>query len=254
MNGPRETMRVSTADNVALAWDVAGLGSRLVAQVLDGLIVGAVDLVAAIVVLGAAQGGGDQASLAAVLAVVGVLTFVSVGYFVAFEAASAGRTPGKAAMGLRVITVQGGIPTMAQFLIRNVARLVDTLAGVGIVVMFINRQSRRVGDLLAGTLVVHARPAVTLAAAVAPPPILLRALDAGPALDNLGRLGQHELTTLRTFLSRSGVDPAVRARLAADIAQRLVVRLDLPPGAPERLWPPELLIERVYLQLEERGR
>jgi hypothetical protein len=54
------------------------------------------------------------------------------------------------------------------------------------------------------------------------------------------------------FLSRPGLSPKLRADLAGDIAKRLFDRLGLPPGAPERLWPPELFIERIYLQLEQR--
>ena len=254
MSTPREVLRVSTADNVAVGWDVAGLGSRCAAQIVDWLIVGVIDTIAAAVVLAAAMGGDPQASTVALLATAGVVIAVTIGYFLVCEIATGGRTPGKSVMSLRVISLQGTTPTVAQLVVRNIARLVDLLLGVGVVVMFVSRSSRRVGDLLAGTLVVHTRAAVSFATAVAPPPVMLRSPDSGPEVDNLGRLGDHELSALRTFLSRRGLDPAVRGRLAADIAQRMLVRLDLPPTAPERQWPPELFLERLYLQLQERAR
>jgi hypothetical protein len=100
--------------------------------------------------------------------------------------------------------------------------------------------------------VVRDRAMVTLAAAVAPPPIILRTPDAGPPIDGLDRIGGFERDALRVFLSRPGLTPKLRADLAADIAKRLLDRLDLPPGAPERLWPAELFIERIYLQLDQR--
>ncbi len=120
--------------------------------------------------------------------------------------------------------------------------------------MFFQPQTRRLGDLGAGTIVVRDRAMVSLAAAVAPPPVILRTPDAGPAIDGLDRIGGVERDALRVFLSRPGLTPKLRADLAADIATRLLDRLGLPPGAPERLWPPELFIERVYLQLDQRHR
>ena len=62
------------------------------------------------------------------------------------------------------------------------------------------------------------------------------------------------MNTLRVLLSRPGLTPQLRAKLAGDLAARLYERLQLPPQAPERMWPPELLIERLYLQLDMRGR
>jgi hypothetical protein len=84
------------------------------------------------------------------------------------------------------------------------------------------------------------------------PPPMLRTPDAGPAIDGVDRLGTAEWSALRTFLARQGMHPEQRARLAAVIAERLCERLELGPGAPERLWPPELLLERLYLQLLPR--
>jgi hypothetical protein len=82
--------------------------------------------------------------------------------------------------------------------------------------------------------------------------VLLRSLDAGPSIDGLGNLGEREFGALRTFLSRPGLPPGQRSMLAARIGERLLERMDLPPGAPERMWPPELLLERLYLQLAPR--
>jgi hypothetical protein len=139
-------------------------------------------------------------------------------------------------------------------LLRNVARIIDVVIGLGVVVMFWNRQSRRVGDLLAGTIVVRVQPAVSFAAAVSPPPVMLRTPDAGPVIDGVDRLGDRELSAIRTFLTRPGIEPPLRARLALDMTTRLLDRMQLPAAAPERQWPPELFLERLYLQLQGRAR
>jgi uncharacterized RDD family membrane protein YckC len=249
-----DVLRVSTSDNVGIGYDIAGLGSRFIAQLVDSLIVGIIAFVAVAAVTGAAGGSDPQNGGLAALAAAGVALFVYVGYFTVCEVASGGRTPGKSAGQLRVLDLSGAAPTAAQLLLRNVARVVDVVLGVGVVVMFWNRQSRRLGDLLAGTVVVRVRPAVSFAAAVAPPPVLLRTPDAGPVIDGVDRLGDRELSAIRTFLTRPGLEPPLRARLALDMTTRLLDRMQLPAAAPERQWPPELFLERLYLQLQGRAR
>jgi uncharacterized RDD family membrane protein YckC len=249
-----DVLRVSTSDNVGIGYDIAGLGSRFIAQLLDSLIVGVIALLADIAVVGAVGGTDPQTGVLAALAAAGVTLFIYVGYFTICEVATGGRTPGKSAGQLRVLDISGAAPTAGQLLLRNVARIIDVGIGVGVVVMFWNSQSRRIGDLLAGTIVVRVRPAVTFAAAVSPPPVLLRTPDAGPVIDGVDRLGDRELSAIRTFLTRPGIEPPLRARLALDMTTRLLDRMQLPAAAPERQWPPELFLERLYLQLQGRAR
>lgn len=248
-----DVLRVTTSDNVGIAYDIAGLGSRFIAQLVDSLIVGVVASVAAVGVLGAFNPSDVHRAALAVTAAAGVALLVYVAYFAACEIVTGGRTPGKSAGQLRVLDISGGTPTSGQLLLRNLARLVDVLLGVDVVVMFLNPQSRRIGDLLAGTVVVRVRPTARRGAAIAPPPLMLRTPDAGPAIDGVERLGTRELTAIRTFLTRPGLDPPLRARLALDMTTRLLDRLQLPPAAPERQWPPELFLERLYMQLQARS-
>ena len=251
--GPHDVLRVSTSDNVGIGYVIAGLGSRFIAQLLDSLIVGAIAFVVNIGVLGAVSQSDTQDSVLAALAAAGITLVVYIGYFTLCEVSTGGRTPGKSAGQLRVLDISGAAPTSGQLLLRNVARIVDVVLGLGVVVMFWNRQSRRIGDLLAGTVVVRVRPALSFSSVVAPPPVLLRTPDAGPAIDGVDRLGDRELTAIRTFLTRPGLEPPLRARLALDMTTRLLDRMQVPPAAPERLWPPELFLERLYLQLQARA-
>ncbi len=254
-SGQFDTISVRTSDNVTLGYTIAGLGSRLVAQILDNLLAIPLTLIA-ILLYGAvasafvtsAEGAGFANAGAGFFA-----AFTYFGYFFVAEALTGGKTPGKSAMGLRVIRVDGSAADFGALAVRNVIRVVDVVVVlIGIVVMFFQPQTRRLGDLGAGTIVVRDRAMVTLATAVAHPPIILRTPDAGPQIDGLERIGTFELDALRVFLSRQGLSQKLRADLAADIARRLFDRLGLPPGAPERFWPPELFIERVYLQLDQR--
>lgn len=248
----QDVLRVSTSDNVGIGYDVAGLGSRIIAQLLDTLIVGAIMFAVSVGVFAAIGPADAQSSVAVALAVGGVNLFVYIGYFTVCEMATGGRTIGKSAGQLRVLDLSGAAPTAAQLFIRNVARLVDMIGGVGALLMFFSRHSRRVGDFVAGTVVVRVRPTTSFARAVVPVPVLLRTPDAGPVIEGVDRLGDREMTAIRTFLTRPGLEQPLRTRLAGELTNRLLDRMQMPPSAPERQWPPELFLERLYLQLQGR--
>ncbi len=248
-----DIQKVRTADNVQIGYTVAGIPSRLLAFLVDMLLNLAVLAVAGIAASAIYSALGSSGGIAEALALTLFSLMFLVGHFLYFailEATSAGRTPGKRAMGLRVVRVDGSAPGLSEALVRNIARIADYFLAFGLFVAFFNQRSRRIGDLLAGTMVVRERTAVTQAQVLAP--VLLRTPDAGPGIDHLDRLGQHEYGVIRTFLSRPGLPPDQRARLALQIAQRLFERMELPAEAPERMWPPELFLERLYLQLGTR--
>ncbi len=81
------------------------------------------------------------------------------GYPVLFEVLSDGQTPGKRALGLRVVHANGTPVGWLASIVRNLMRTVDLLPfgyGFGVVAGLIDPQNRRLGDMVAGTLVVHA--------------------------------------------------------------------------------------------------
>jgi uncharacterized RDD family membrane protein YckC len=242
---------IRTADNVGIAYDAAGLGSRSLAFALDTMVQGVLLVAVVLVVAGLAgvAGPGVPDSLAIALLVL-LPILIAIGYFTVAETVTAGRTPGKHALGLRVIRLDGSAPGLHEALVRNIMRIFDVFIGVGVVAMFVDSRSRRLGDLAAGTMVVRERrAAAAIPVPLLLPPPMLRTPDAGPAIDGLDRLGTAEWSALRAFLARQGMTADQRARLAATIAERLRAHLGLDPGAPERQWPAELFLERLYLQL-----
>ncbi len=250
-----DLLKVRTSDNVQIGYVSAGIPSRFIAFLLDLLINGAVLAVAGIAaaaLYGAMGSNGGVAEAVALTVFSLVLVLGHFLYFAILEATSAGRTPGKRALGLRVVRVDGSAPGLGESLVRNIARIVDYTLAIGLFVAFFQPQSRRVGDLLAGTVVIRERTATTTHMPAVMSPVLLRAPDAGPPIDGLDRLGAHEHGVIRTFLSRPGLPPEQRARIAHDMSVKLFDRMQLAPTAPERMWPPELFIERLYLQLSAR--
>src|SRR5713226_7616812 len=172
---------VSTPERVSFDYQVAGLGTRGIAQILDLLIV--TGLLIAVFFLASGAAAYTQSSTLAVL-IEGFGSFVVVfGYFWISEALFSGQTLGKRAFRLRVVGDRGEPMTWVQAGIRNVIRIVDFLPygyGVGVIVLFANGRGKRLGDLAAGTIVVKdsdsvglwqlARPAFRMPPPPPPPP------------------------------------------------------------------------------------
>ncbi|MGQ3054181.1 MAG: RDD family protein [Roseateles sp.] len=133
----------------------AGLVARTMAFLLDLLIRLVIDL-GLLMALGAWGGLGVGLTLLGMFCVEWL-------YPIVFELSRWGATPGKRAVGLRVVMDTGLPVTPAASFTRNLLRVADFLPlayGFGIVTMLMNRDCKRLGDLAAGTLVVHAEPVV----------------------------------------------------------------------------------------------
>jgi uncharacterized RDD family membrane protein YckC len=172
---------VSTPERVSFDYQVAGLGTRGIAQILDLLIVTGL-LIAVFFFASGVAAYTQSGTLAILIELFG--TFVVVfGYFWISEALFSGQTLGKRAFRLRVVGDRGEPMTWMQAGIRNVIRIVDFLPygyGVGVIVLFANGRGKRLGDLAAGTIVVKdsdsvglwqlARPAFRMPPPPPPPP------------------------------------------------------------------------------------
>jgi len=154
---------IATPERVAFQYEIAGIGSRFLAQMVDMVIVFTIGLVITV----AATALGALLNSAQVALLVGlILGFILLaGYFLISEAALSGQTLGKRTVRLRVVGDQGQPITLGQAIIRNLVRIVDFLPllyGIGIVTLFISGRGKRLGDFAAGTLVVRDRQRVSL--------------------------------------------------------------------------------------------
>jgi len=163
-----------------------------------------------------------------------ISTAVLLGYPVAFETLWRGRTPGKAALGLRVVTKEGAPVRFRHAAVRGFVGLVDfyvTTGAAAVIAVLITRDNQRLGDLAAGTLVLRERSGAGRARAVrfgVPPGYEGYAAT----LDTAG-LRAEDYAAVRSFLMRAGTLPAhVRADLGAQVADAVAARLHHrpPPG------------------------
>jgi uncharacterized RDD family membrane protein YckC len=154
---------ISTPERVAFQYEIAGIGSRFLAQIIDSLVIAVVLI--AITILAGALGGIFQSGELALLVEV-ILGFILLaGYFLVSEAAWNGQTLGKRSARLRVVGDHGEPLTLGQATIRNLVRIVDFLPffyAIGMLTLFINGRGKRLGDFAAGTLVVRDKQRISL--------------------------------------------------------------------------------------------
>ncbi|MGE5591794.1 MAG: RDD family protein [Bacillota bacterium] len=261
-----EQVSVITPESVGFSLEVAGLGSRFLALLLDSLFKGVVvAIIVALTVLSAPGMGGGV--LTGVFMAVGLVLagLVAALYHAVLEAAWSGRTPGKRIMGLRVVKDSGVPIGFLDALIRNLLRIVDYLPSfylVGVITIFATPRHKRIGDLAAGTVVIKERSLKDVAAPAAPTradlglapvvpapgpigteaavPELGAPVTAAPVAALLPPLTYDEEELLRDFLRRrGGLAPEPRAQLAARLAALLRGKgagpadLGLAPDAPD---------------------
>jgi uncharacterized RDD family membrane protein YckC len=225
---------IETPEAVRFGYDIAGIGSRFLAALVDTLLIvllQALVLGLTIAALAARSGDLPGGSLRAwIVAGLGLLAFGLLwGYYLFFEMIWNGQSPGKRWVGLRVIKDSGAPISFVDSAIRNLVRLIDFLPayyGIGVVVMFLNDQARRLGDLAAGTLVIRERKGVALDSLVARSQPAASALPAEP-IPGLESLAASDYDLIERFMQRR-VGLVNRDRLARKLAASIGARMGLP--------------------------
>lgn len=238
---------IVTPQGVVLDLETAGIGHRGLARFIDIAVLVAVGSI--IGVVGSFMGG--TAGLVFQLIAFFLLIF---GYPVVAETFFRGRTIGKAAVGIRVVTLEAGPIGFREAIIRSLFQLLDLLVSFGAVALLcgmLTPRSQRVGDLAAGTFVIRDPKSLPHVPAVPfTPPMGTEELVA--SLD-VSKLRPDQERLIRSFLLRVGeLSHASRIDLGIRLADSTAQAL----GRPDRLGlPPEPFLVAVMAarQLREGG-
>ena len=240
-------MGIVTPEAVVLEFDTAGVASRAVARVVD-LMIASVVASTIFPVLVQVLGGDENGVILASL-VLGFL--VLLGYPCACETLW-GLTPGKAMLGLRVVTEEGGPIRFRHAAIRAALGLLDIylvpVGVVGVLSMLAGRNDQRLGDRLAGTLVVRSASLTMQSRAVGFPP--LPGYEGYVASLDVGTISAERYEVLRSFLTRvHQLTPAARQHLAARLAGPTAAAMGhVPPAAMH----PEVFLASVAAAYQQR--
>ena len=175
------------------------------------------------------------------IALTSLIAFIFLwGYYIFFELAWNGQTPGKRWTKLRVLRTDGTPIGPTEVIIRNLLRLIDFLPfwyGIGIVSMFIQKESRRLGDLAAGTLVVlENQREITLESLDQPRAAVY---EFRPTLEGVGplpieKLEPADFERIEDFLRRR-YQMTTRRQVATRLVLSLLEKMGLPNSGPVSL-------------------
>ena len=240
---------VVTGEAVVLEVPCARFPSRVLALAIDLAIqLAVISVLLVIIGLSTADEVMNKAALQA--SVITVIVLALIGYPVIWETTTRGRSPGKFALGLRVVGDDGSPERFRQALVRGLATLVDfwlvPFIGVpALVCSLLSAKGKRLGDVFAGTFVIqHRLPARRRAAAPPPIPPELAAWASGLELSGLS---DQTAAMARLYLGRvPDLTPGARAELGERIsaAVRAQVSPPPPPGTPVPPYLAAVLAER----------
>jgi uncharacterized RDD family membrane protein YckC len=221
--------QIVTGEAVPIDLRVARLGSRMIAAMLDLIMMMVALYLLGVVLVVVFQ--PDNEPLAAALAII-VYVGVFVGYPVLCETFLRGSTLGKMAMGLRVVRDDGGPIRFRHALVRALVGVVAERPGIflfipGVVCMMVSNRSKRLGDLFAGTVVLQESVPRTTGA----PPRMPPELASWAAMLDLTKLDDELVFSVRRLLSRAAeMSPEARDAVSANLAAE--VRKVVTPAPP----------------------
>jgi len=191
----------------------------------------------------------DRANAATAGAVVlSVVILIIVGYPVFWETLTRGGSPGKFALGLRVVSDDGGPERFRQALVRGLSAVVEIWLLLGcpaLISSLLSERGKRLGDLFAGTFVVQQRlPGGRAGAAL---PVVSPELVSWGAQLEMSGLTDQTAETARRYLARlPELTPAAQAELGDRIAAAVSAQVSPvpPPGTPVIAYLGAVLAER----------
>lgn len=241
---------IETPEKIRFTYEVAEIGTRAAAFVIDFLIQGVVYILAVILIFSISGNTGENAAsndfyYIAVAFTYIVIFFLQWGYFILFELVLLGRSPGKKLMRIRVIKDNGEPLDAGAVILRNLIRGVDFFPMfnlLGGIITILDKRSRRLGDIVSNTLVVK-----EMQFKLQEPDfktIFSQSFGKGTGLLAPGkRLSENELYIIRRFLNaKNNLRPEKQQSVARELADKIKERLQI----SKEVTKPIIFLEEIY--------
>jgi uncharacterized RDD family membrane protein YckC len=150
---------ILTPQNIELEYDLASVGDRIVATIVDRLIIIAY-IIILIIIASQSKFTGDIMQLYIFVASLPVMF-----YSLLSEVFMNGQTLGKRIMRIKVISINGNQPSFSQYLMRWLFRIIDLwMTGniLAVIMVAVNDKRQRLGDVVAGTTLIKTTQRTTI--------------------------------------------------------------------------------------------
>jgi uncharacterized RDD family membrane protein YckC len=144
-----QTISVRTTQNVFIQYPLASVGDRILGYLIDQLIF----VVYVFIVIAIAQ----SIDMEQIWLLIALLSIPYILYRLLFEIFMNGQTPGKRAMQIKVVRINGTPATVGDYVLRWIFGLIELNIASGLIAMLsviIGGKGQRLGDLVAGTTVI----------------------------------------------------------------------------------------------------
>lgn len=207
--------KFTTNQNIEIKLELAGLGDRILAFLIDAVIMGFYAIFVASIV---------PTSEPYFI----VLLFPILLYPLLFEIFTNGQSPGKKVRNIRVVKLNGGSPTVFNYLLRWVMQPVDFLiyGSVAVLCIIVTKNGQRLGDLAAGTTVIKERTSVKISDIAS----IKKTLDHTVTYPQVKRLNDKQAELIRRALNmrRDGLNETAADEVALKTKKFLQIETDAP--------------------------
>lgn len=215
------SIAITTAQNVAIDYEVANLGDRILAFIIDGLIKAAYIFFCALLIVPQLSNADGNMAMFGVLGF--ILAIPMIFYTLLFEVFNDGQTPGKKGMNIKVVALDGEEVTTGMYFLRWLFRLIDInmMSGIiGILAIAFSEKGQRIGDVVAATSVISLKRRKQLVDT----PYEKLELTYEPQYPSVNRLSTKDITTIKEIL-RNKTDDAYALKI--QLSKKLEEVLDI---------------------------
>ena len=183
-----QKISVQTTQNVRIEYVLAGIGDRILAYLIDILIIAAYATVLGLLFA--------SVSVEPSLTIVILLALPAFMYHLLCETLLDGQSVGKRQMKIKVVKLDGSSPGLGAYLMRWILRLIDMNifgGGIAVLCIAITTRDQRLGDLAAGTTVVKVKGQETT-------PVFATDEDYQPTFQEVTRLTDADIDTIQRVI------------------------------------------------------
>lgn len=188
-----EKIKIQTTQNVEIEYPIATILDRILAYVIDIVIIILFLLLTVIAM------SGTMAGSTVMFIIYTAITLIVLCYDLLFEILNNGQSPGKMIMKIRVLMLDGSTPSMGAYLLRWILRPIDTLltSGLGaILTILLTGRGQRIGDISGGTTVIKLKENTSLEDTI----LSSTPKDYKPVIPEVSLLSDSDISTLKELI------------------------------------------------------